>query len=354
MDSLALIEDGDVALSMQRSKFACLTCRVRKVRCDELRPECGSCVSGKRECIWQDDDSTRPLMAKSRGSKACESCRVKKLRCSGPQADGTCERCKTTRTECTWLERKRPRRRSGRSGSPPRRISYQPQSDAYTSGHQTGEMGARQAAGSGVMMSSETQDGTDYVSMAFDTLANTWPGVNGFDPSQGVTGDPSTLGALDIGEDEKLDLINLYFAAVHTLEYLCFIPSHQFMDMYNAGTVPQELLMLMLANALRFGSVPSPDDLARADAWADEASRYLLLKVHRLFSPIDLMALLLACHYDYARGNFASALLLSSIPLASSPKPTQSSLTNLCGVQPGRPSSSIHASQLNMAQIHPS
>ncbi|KAA1475211.1 hypothetical protein DENSPDRAFT_841952 [Dentipellis sp. KUC8613] len=35
-----------------RSKTGCLTCRVKKIKCDETKPNCIRCVHGQRECNW--------------------------------------------------------------------------------------------------------------------------------------------------------------------------------------------------------------------------------------------------------------------------------------------------------------
>ncbi|KAL1743849.1 hypothetical protein HDZ31DRAFT_64657 [Schizophyllum fasciatum] len=35
-----------------RSKTGCLTCRAKKVKCDEAKPVCTRCAHGQRECTW--------------------------------------------------------------------------------------------------------------------------------------------------------------------------------------------------------------------------------------------------------------------------------------------------------------
>ncbi|ETW80839.1 hypothetical protein HETIRDRAFT_410078 [Heterobasidion irregulare TC 32-1] len=37
-----------------RSKTGCLTCRIKKIKCDETKPNCVRCVHGQRECTWPD------------------------------------------------------------------------------------------------------------------------------------------------------------------------------------------------------------------------------------------------------------------------------------------------------------
>lgn len=41
-----------------RSKSGCLTCRKRKVRCDELRPRCSHCTRLNLQCKWRPPYST--------------------------------------------------------------------------------------------------------------------------------------------------------------------------------------------------------------------------------------------------------------------------------------------------------
>ncbi|KAF8904488.1 hypothetical protein CPB84DRAFT_1773201 [Gymnopilus junonius] len=42
-----------------RSKTGCLTCRVKKIKCDETKPNCMRCTHGSRDCTWPDGVPTR-------------------------------------------------------------------------------------------------------------------------------------------------------------------------------------------------------------------------------------------------------------------------------------------------------
>lgn len=42
------------ALPRETNELGCLTCRKRKVKCDEMKPECGRCLRLQRECTWSD------------------------------------------------------------------------------------------------------------------------------------------------------------------------------------------------------------------------------------------------------------------------------------------------------------
>ncbi|KAE8448159.1 hypothetical protein EG329_009763 [Mollisiaceae sp. DMI_Dod_QoI] len=48
----------------------CLTCRKRKVKCDELKPICGRCSRLQRECKWSDDLQVIPHRRQPPGSSA--------------------------------------------------------------------------------------------------------------------------------------------------------------------------------------------------------------------------------------------------------------------------------------------
>ncbi|KAF8650413.1 hypothetical protein AX16_005220 [Volvariella volvacea WC 439] len=42
-----------------RSKTGCLTCRVKKIKCDETKPNCMRCTHGQRDCTWPEGVPTR-------------------------------------------------------------------------------------------------------------------------------------------------------------------------------------------------------------------------------------------------------------------------------------------------------
>ncbi|KAI6046036.1 hypothetical protein EDC04DRAFT_2631659 [Pisolithus marmoratus] len=42
-----------------RSKTGCLTCRVKKIKCDETKPICMRCTHGQRDCTWPEGVPTR-------------------------------------------------------------------------------------------------------------------------------------------------------------------------------------------------------------------------------------------------------------------------------------------------------
>jgi len=46
-----------------RSKTGCMTCRGKKIKCDETKPNCLRCTHGQRECTWPEGVPTRKRSA---------------------------------------------------------------------------------------------------------------------------------------------------------------------------------------------------------------------------------------------------------------------------------------------------
>ncbi|KAM0453469.1 hypothetical protein ACHAPV_006251 [Trichoderma viride] len=51
----------------RRSKNGCYTCRIKKVKCDEVRPRCGRCVRLRRLCDYEPKMKHNDVLAMSRG-----------------------------------------------------------------------------------------------------------------------------------------------------------------------------------------------------------------------------------------------------------------------------------------------
>ncbi|KIX07462.1 uncharacterized protein Z518_02115 [Rhinocladiella mackenziei CBS 650.93] len=122
---------------------------------------------------------------------------------------------------------------------------------------------------------------------------------------------PTPLGQLPTGKELE-DLVELYFSSVHHFGFFAFIHQLHFNRLLAKGKAPRELTLIMIASAMRFAAHAVPENLVRADAWADAAIGTLLPRIYQGFGAIQLMTLLLAQHYDLNRGNFTSAWLLGA------------------------------------------
>lgn len=48
-------DDDEQPQKLLRRRIACTRCRGRKVKCDNVRPSCGSCVESGRQCVYVDN-----------------------------------------------------------------------------------------------------------------------------------------------------------------------------------------------------------------------------------------------------------------------------------------------------------
>lgn len=42
-------------IKRKRVSIACATCRAHKIRCDGVRPRCGTCLRRRESCVYEDD-----------------------------------------------------------------------------------------------------------------------------------------------------------------------------------------------------------------------------------------------------------------------------------------------------------
>ncbi|KAL1893502.1 hypothetical protein Sste5346_006330 [Sporothrix stenoceras] len=140
--------DAERPRKRRRARTGCLTCRARRVKCDETHPQCGNCANRYVECTWADASSTSgqqagqsmtgtimttnttslpptptptpttpsppPTPAATAGTTtapasavrtlACLRCRGARSKCS--QTRPTCARCASRGYACQYPERK--------------------------------------------------------------------------------------------------------------------------------------------------------------------------------------------------------------------------------------------------------
>ncbi|KIW29061.1 hypothetical protein, variant [Cladophialophora immunda] len=135
--------------------------------------------------------------------------------------------------------------------------------------------------------------------------------LEGLPPITDVPLASTPLGQLPTGKELE-DLVQLYFSSVHHFGFFAFIHQLHFNRLLSKGKAPRELTLMMIASAMRFATKATPENLAKADAWANTAISSLLPRMYQGFGAIQLMTLLLAQHYDLNRGNFTSAWLLGA------------------------------------------
>ncbi|CAK7213518.1 hypothetical protein SBRCBS47491_001827 [Sporothrix bragantina] len=244
---------------VHRSRTGCLTCRTRKVKCDEQRPVCQQCHRGTRTCAWPCHDAPRSPQHRPRrpNDTACIACREKKLKCVGALHDA-CTRCGQLGLVC-----RRPAvRPPDKAVMPPPLPQPLPPVQQVPVQLQTSPP-----------MFDANVDVDIAVAAAVSTVTNAVPvPLNTLAPASGEL--PTGL--------ERDNLIDLYFRSVHS--------AYSLMAMFAMPATPQ--------------------NMARADAWADAAIQSTLPRVYEGFGAVQLMVLLLAQYYDLNRGRFTSAWLL--------------------------------------------
>lgn len=48
------ISRASIAYPRKRATAACRLCRARKIKCNNARPACGSCLTSKAPCVYED------------------------------------------------------------------------------------------------------------------------------------------------------------------------------------------------------------------------------------------------------------------------------------------------------------
>ncbi|CEL03760.1 hypothetical protein ASPCAL04904 [Aspergillus calidoustus] len=255
---------------IQRTRTGCQTCRARKIKCDEHRPVCTQCHKGNRSCSWFMEQK-RSRAPRRPNATACDACREKKLKCVG-EVNDVCERCKALGLECVRT------RRDVDSDSPP---------------HSDYINAAQNHTTQSVHTHSSHHGSRRELSLPMDHTSS----------------NHTALGQLPVG-NELEDLVQLYFSSVHHFGFLTFIHPYHFARLLDEGEVSRELTLMMIASATRFGAPVTPESIARADAWADAAIGTLIPRIYQGYGAVQLMALLLAQHYDMHRGNRSTSAYL--------------------------------------------
>ncbi|KAJ3577907.1 hypothetical protein NPX13_g2656 [Xylaria arbuscula] len=251
---------------------------------------CARCVPLSAE---PDLAATRVAIEKIReprrpNATACEACKDKKLKCVDVGHD-TCERCSVKGLQC--------RRRCIPGPGGTRREPLSPAS--LTAPIAVSPSSTHPAN------SQTTASDQDCPSSMPNRPDPAKPGDSAQNNTGPSWGQPPTGTELET-------LIQLYFSSVHNFGFFAFIHQLHFNRLLEKGKAPRELTLIMIASAMRFAADPTPENLARADAWADAAIGALLSRIYQGFGAVQLMALLLAQNYDLNRGNFTSAWLLGS------------------------------------------
>ena len=108
---------------------------------------------------------------------------------------------------------------------------------------------------------------------------------------------------------ETQRLLDAYFNGPHHFCFYAFIHPGTFQSLHKHGRIPNALLLIILATALRCQEPENP----LADRWADRSRLLIMDDAFSRMSALNLQALLLLVRYQWHRGSHASASLLAAM-----------------------------------------
>ncbi|KAL1870912.1 hypothetical protein VTK73DRAFT_2367 [Phialemonium thermophilum] len=294
----------------RRVKTGCLTCRARKVKCDESPNICVHCRSAQLTCEWPDGTrfevcagETRlesPARSKSHGrALACYNCRQARCKCS--QTRPSCDRCLGNHLSCVYPSSfKRPRAYVPATPSSPvptrlvpGHLSAQPHSGAPHQAEQpgsvTGPCEPHLALSEELLPSSGGRPNRVHLVDKRGELSV----ADGSKPDQ-----DRTLNTVPIPTQELSErLVAAFFEHVHPYQANGYLHPASTVRAVRDGQLPQQVLFGLWAVAARFLEPPLPGRTALA--WADEAGTRLLRSRNASRDNI-ITALLLLTHSQYS------------------------------------------------------
>ncbi|OJZ87024.1 hypothetical protein ASPFODRAFT_46557 [Aspergillus luchuensis CBS 106.47] len=315
----------------------CLTCRARKVKCDETRPRCIHCGNLGVECRWPEPATKRfcrvstpsscntqePQSIATGGPRlsACFSCRYARSKCSKDRP--ICARCRAQGHECKYPEpqgshsltssaqswmRRLQTAELGNSTEPshPRALTSLTSSPEPESapGHPETTDDQRQRIRPVDASPPETSDRLDDIVSA--------PRGSQSSPLQAVAGAVVTPGpcmGIRPSQDSIERLTVAFFRHVHVYRANAFLHRDQTLMAIRDGTLGTPVVLALCAVGARFTSPPQPDDVVIS--WTTEAANWVTTATEVSRDHV-VVALLLAIYMQQA-GRFAQSHLWSSI-----------------------------------------
>ncbi|RDK38278.1 hypothetical protein M752DRAFT_321224 [Aspergillus phoenicis ATCC 13157] len=321
----------------KRAKTGCLTCRARKVKCDETRPRCNHCRNLGVECRWPEPAAKRfcristPPSCNSQGPQsiatggprlsACFPCRYARSKCSKDRP--TCARCRAHEHECKYPEPQRSHALTSSAQSWMRRLqtaelgnaaelsrleiltslTSSPEPESAPS-HPEITDGQRPEMPPGDASPPETSDRLDDAVSALCESQSS--------PTQVTAGAVVTLSprrSFLPSQDSIERLAVAFFRHVHVYRANAFLHRDQTLMAIRDGTFCAPVVLALCAVGARFTSPPQPDDVVIS--WATEAANWVTTATEVSRDHV-VVALLLAIYMQQA-GQFAQSHLWSAI-----------------------------------------
>ncbi|KAI1501138.1 fungal-specific transcription factor domain-containing protein [Biscogniauxia marginata] len=300
---------GLIKKNNYRSRNGCLTCRARKIKCDENPIGCVNCEridvicpgyepgQMKRNEHYQLQSKTSSVVTeagikRSRILRSCNGCRQAKTKCSGDSP--ACLRCRNKNIQCMF--------------EPSRLV--------------------KKGDGHDKQVAADQRRGLDGVPQEYCSGTNTLTDNCHWSDS-GLTQDSSlswlTSSVLP-GQAKIRKLVDAYFVNVHPLRCLSFIhiPSFKhrldFLDSNSSDSDRNALLYAVCAHGARFYAFDHGREqsslgyvMSAGRGWASRAHNILLGGDLSIISVENLMAAVLLHDYQLRVGNYMHAFLVTGI-----------------------------------------
>ncbi|CZR58866.1 uncharacterized protein PAC_08758 [Phialocephala subalpina] len=313
----------------ERSRSGCITCRARKVKCDESPGACLNCGRLGVQCAGYssgplsksirsqlsakraDPGLTEAGLERKRLRASCQPCRSSKTRCSGDHP--ACTRCQDKDFKCHYESRER------RSDFPINHAIEDPR-DCPENGPLQDEGYSSTAQNKPSSVQSANQSSQDH----FESEPRR-PRIEDRDST--VPADtrlPHWLFYTSLPNKERVyQLVDAYFTHMHPLRCFAFIHRPSFMEKLDQDLTNEghggALLHVICALGAKFYAImpPSYDEqlvskhiLLAGNQWAKVAQREIFENINHI-SAENLMATILLYDHELRVGNHASAFMLS-------------------------------------------
>ncbi|PYH83354.1 hypothetical protein BO82DRAFT_391017 [Aspergillus uvarum CBS 121591] len=339
----------------KRVKTGCLTCRARKVKCDETHPVCNNCGNLDVECQWGQgprrqgsttslsDQAGRPSAPRTRSgprSPACFTCRYARSRCSKTRP--SCTRCAIYGHECSYPETNKGRsltssaqslmQRLRSSHSPSPAISLEDESTTIAPVYDRSVVSHPELRGD------EDRVGFSYEaiqqSLVIHTgLADRYDGLNALGPDtvndvllptradsilnptspSGTQVNRSNLPShLTLPSQDRLERLAVaFFLHVHVYRANAFLHRDRTLTAIRDGSLSRAIVLALCAVGGRFAFPPESEEIVMV--WAADAGNQIIASTDVNRDNIGA-SLLLTIYYQQA-GQFAQSHLWSGIAM---------------------------------------
>ncbi|PYH94463.1 hypothetical protein BO71DRAFT_440979 [Aspergillus ellipticus CBS 707.79] len=312
-DNHAVVAEAGVTPSPRKR---CLTCRARKVKCDEIHPVCHRCRKYAVECCWADESPRQRLAAPpsipstSATSRlpACLACRYARSKCS--KARPSCSQCQYSGRQCQYPEPPEGRslsstaeewmKRLRRGASPHQEVpQINPPNETVLA-----LPSPRPAQVQGL-----SRDRTGHNESGPETIQIDLPNSRVTEPIHN-TSPITSIGLPDQDRIERLAVA--FFRHVHVYRANAFLHRDHTIAAIRERTLSEAIVLALCATGARFTSPPESDDVAKE--WAAKSGLGVMTATES--SRETIATSLLLAIYTQQAGRFTQSHLWSTIAIS--------------------------------------